>query len=77
MEIQSSPEILGSALGVTHLVGLFAGPALFYLVELSLAADAVLDVRFLPEERGGKAWLSSQETERPVKQLSLFKRALG
>lgn len=55
-------EILGSACGgVTHLIGFFAGPALFYLVELGLAADAVLVVRFLPEKKRKKHGLTHRK----------------
>lgn len=64
--------------GVTHLIGLLAGPALLYLVELGLVANAVLDVRFLSEEKGGeKAWLNSQEIEVSIKQSLILKPALG
>lgn len=47
--------ILGFVLGVTHLVRFLGGPALFYLVELGLVANAVLDVRFLSEEKEGES----------------------
>ena len=45
--------------GATHLIGLLGGPAPVYLVELGLVADAVLEVRFLPEKKRKKAWLST------------------
>lgn len=47
--------------GVTHLIGLFAGPALFYLVELGLTADTVLVVRFLPEKKRKKHGLTHRK----------------
>lgn len=76
-----NPNLLrgpGLGSGVTHLTGLFGGPALFYLVELGLAADTVLDVRFLPEEKRKKhGWLHSQEIEMSVKQSLIFKSVFG
>lgn len=76
-----NPNFLGGpGLGfrLTHLAGLFGGPALFYLVELGLAADTVLDVRFLTEEKRKKhGWLHSQEREMSVPQSLVFIPVFG
>lgn len=64
------------ASGITHLIGLLGGPVLFYLVESGLVAEAVLDVRFLPEEKR-KSTAQLSEIEMSIKQSLIFKPALG
>ena len=63
--------------GATHLIGLLGGPAPVYLVELGLVADAVLEVRFLPEKKRKKAWLNSWKIGMSIKQSLIFKPVLG